>query len=198
MKRFSKIERPRKNTESWQIIYIDLMTNIMVFFVILWTLSQARHSKVINKMGDQTSRMVSLPGDVIFTPGKVFLSPDGKSVFKKLFSDDTGAVLNFEGNALTRRLLIIHGHTDGDGKKDKNFELGFGRALTAYHEISRYSKDVAEHVILCTHADNSPVQDVPSLKGKLTPLQRQALSEAKSKNRRISIEDFLESRVQTE
>src|SRR4051812_2677473 len=198
MKQFLKHSRKRRNNESWQIIYIDLMTNVMVFFVILWSINQGKQLKISSKIGDQLSRMITLPGDIIFSPGKTFLSSDGKSVFKKLFSDDSGAVLNFEGNALAKRFLVVHGHTDGDGRKDSNFELGFGRALAAYHEIALYSKDMPNHVVLCTHADNSVVQEIPVLKGKLTPAQSKALQEAKAKNRHITIEDKLESRIQLE
>ena len=198
MKRFLKRERARGSKEIWQVIYIDLMTNMMCFFVILWSLNVGKKVKLIEKMGDQTARMVSLPGDVVFDAGKTTLSSDGKQVFDKLFRDETGSVLKFESNALMKRLLVIHGHTDGDGKKDENFELAFGRALAAYHEISRYSPEVPDHVVLCSHADNSPVQDVPELKGKLTPAQKEALKSAKAKNRRIEIEDSLVSNAHLE
>jgi outer membrane protein OmpA-like peptidoglycan-associated protein len=171
---------------------------MMCFFVILWSLNVGKKVKLIEQMGDQTARMVSLPGDVIFAPGKTALSTEGKQVFEKLFRDETGSVLRFDSNALMKRLLVIHGHTDGDGRKDENFELAFGRALSAYHEIARYSPEVPDHVVLCSHADNTPVVDVPDLKGKLTPAQKDALKTAKSKNRRIQIEDSLVSRTQLE
>ena len=198
MKRFLKRERPDRNREIWQVIYIDLMTNIMCFFVILWSINHGKKVKITETMGDHTSRIVSLPGDIIFAPGKTSLTTDGRTVFQKLFSDDAGSVLQFESNGLMKRLLVIHGHTDGDGKKDENFHLGFGRALASYREITRYSKEVPDHVVLCSHADNSPSQEVPKLKGKLTPAQKDALAKAKSKNRRIQIEDTLVSQVRNE
>jgi flagellar motor protein MotB len=198
MKSFRKQPRINKNREIWQVIYIDLMTNVMCFFVILWSINQGKKVKMIEAQGDHTTQMVSLPGDVIFAPGKTLLTNDGRSVFSKLFQDETGAVLKFDSNALMKRQLVIHGHTDSDGQKDKNFELAFGRALSAYHEIARYSKEVPDHVVLCSHADNSPAQEVPQLKGKLTPAQRDVLKSAKAKNRRIEIEDSLVGRAQLE
>ena len=198
MKRFLKASRPRRKYETWQIIYIDLMTNVMIFFVILWSINQGKKIKITQTVGDHTSRTVNLPGDVIFPQGKTFLNSEGKSVFKKLFSDETGAVLNFEGNALAKRLLVIHGHTDSDGKKDDNFQLGFNRALSAYKEIRNYTKEIPEHVVLCTHADNNPVEDVPAVTGKLTPEQKAVVASAKAKNRRITIEDSLVSHLDTE
>src|SRR3954467_6295095 len=98
MKQFIKRER-RENREIWQVIYIDLMTNLMCFFVILWSINQGKKVKLIETTGDHTARMVSLPGDVIFSPGKTTLTDEGRSVFNKLFSDETGSVLHFESNA---------------------------------------------------------------------------------------------------
>ncbi|MCG8423753.1 MAG: OmpA family protein [Proteobacteria bacterium] len=184
------LKRPqRKRTEVWQIIYMDLMTIIMVFFVILWSISQGKDAGVTDAVGDQTVRMVSLPGDVLFPTGKHQLTEQGRQVFNKLFADDTGAVLNFDTGGLTHRLLVIHGHTDSDGDKDKNLLLGYQRAHAVYKEIQKYGPQIADHAILCTHADNSPVQETPVFQGEITPAQKAALREAKAQNRRITIED---------
>ena len=110
----TRTSRPR--SEVWQIIYIDLMTQIMMFFVILWSIGQlSSHAKGVSKsVGDETVHMVTLPGDVLFPSGKSKLSPDGEAVFGKLFQDSTGEVLNFDTGGLTRRVLVVHGHTDGE------------------------------------------------------------------------------------
>ena len=50
-------------------------------------------------------------------------------------------MLNFDTGGLTKRMLVIHGHTDNDGKKDKNLDLGFQRALATYREIAKYGSD---------------------------------------------------------
>ena len=46
----------RAKSEVWQIIYMDLMTQIMMFFVILWAISQVNQKiKGVNRnVGDQT------------------------------------------------------------------------------------------------------------------------------------------------
>jgi flagellar motor protein MotB len=190
----------RSKSDVWQIIYMDLMTQIMMFFVILWSIGQvASRTKGASKtVGDTTVHMVSLPGDVLFPTGKTKLSPQGEGVFSKLFSDNTGEVLNFDTGGLTRRLLVIHGHTDADGKKEENFVLGFNRALAVYQEIKKYGPEIADHAVLCSHADNSPAKDVPAFHGSVTPAQASAIDEAKAKNRRISIEDHVESAVKDE
>ena len=189
--------KPRKSRafDTWQIIYIDLMTNVMIFFVILWAI-QNRTSKpgTANTTFNQTVKMVNLPGDVLFPPAKSHLSKDGQKALFSLFADDTGTVLNFDSGPLTRRELVIHGHTDGDGDKEKNFELGYQRALAAYHEIKKYGATLPDHVAICTHADNAPAQAVPAFSGALSSAEAASLREAKAKNRRISIEDKLQAR----
>ena len=189
----TRTSRPR--SEVWQIIYIDLMTQIMMFFVILWSIGQlSSHAKGVSKsVGDETVHMVTLPGDVLFPSGKSKLSSDGEAVFGKLFQDSTGEVLNFDTGGLTRRVLVVHGHTDGDGAKEDNFVLGFQRALSVYKEIKKYGPEIVDHAVLCSHADNSPAKAVPQFQGTVSPAQAAMLSEAKSKNRRIAIEDQVES-----
>jgi flagellar motor protein MotB len=194
------LRRQKAKFDIWPVVYIDLMTQIMMFFVILWSISQTQAKKTgaSKTLGDTTLHEVTLPGDVLFPSGRTKLTPLGEEVFAKLFKDDTGEVLSFETGGLTRRVLVIHGHTDSDGKKDDNYVLGFQRALTVYKEIQRYGPEIADHAVLCTHADNTPAKEVPLLTGALTPAQSQAISEAKTKNRRITIEDQVTSVVKQE
>ncbi|HTM20979.1 MAG TPA: flagellar motor protein MotB, partial [Kofleriaceae bacterium] len=74
-------------TSVWPIIYIDLLSQIMIFFVILWSAErrQAEAKQESQQMGlgvgmgtgNRTVRMVSLPGDVLFGSGKTDLGPEG-------------------------------------------------------------------------------------------------------------------------
>ncbi len=172
----------------WSIIYIDLMTQIMAFFVILWSVEHGVKlvaTKPIGSgigMGDQTARMVDLPGDVLFSSGQTQLASDGKSVLDKLFGDAASGVLSFDQGGLAERKLVIHGHTDDVGDKDKNFLLGYERAYAVYQEIRKHSNEVPQHVVLCTHADNTPSLAVPEQGDK---------NAARAKNRRITIEDLV-------
>jgi len=188
---------PKRRFDSWQIIYIDLMTNIMIFFVILWSINQGKQKGIDDAIGNESTAMVNLPGDVLFQSGRAAMTTEGQSVIKKLFTDSSGAILSFESNALTKRMLLIHGHTDNDGTKEKNLDLGFQRALAAYREIRKHSKDLDEHVVICSHADNSPSREVPKFSGKVGHQEQTILNDAKSKNRRITIEDKVLERVVT-
>ncbi len=191
----SRISRQRRAFDSWQIIYIDLMTNVMIFFVILWAIqSRGQKSGASETVGTETVKMVNLPGDVLFSTGRAELSEQGREVFARLFTDDTHTVLNFDSGPLSKRLLVVHGHTDQDGTKDSNLELGFRRALAAYREMRNYGADVPDHVVICSHADNTPAREVPAFGGQLSVAEQEAVKEAKAKNRRISIEDKVISR----
>lgn len=175
----------------WSIIYIDLMTQIMAFFVIVWSvdhgtkLTQTQPIGTGVGMGDQTVRMVDLPGDVLFSSGQTTLAADGKTALDKLFGDSASGVLSFDQGGLATRKLVIHGHTDDVGDKDKNLELGFQRAFAVYKEIRQYSKEVPDHVVLCTHADNTPQVSINPNDAA------DAKNAARSKNRRITIEDLV-------
>ncbi|MDH5324364.1 MAG: hypothetical protein OEZ68_04285 [Gammaproteobacteria bacterium] len=199
MRRYADPPKGRRTRgEPWMIIYTDLMTIIMVFFVILWSLNQGKDIGISETVGDVTARMLSLPGDVLFPPGKHDLSDEGREVFKNIFFDETGQVLNFQTGGLTKRLLVINGHTDGDGEKEKNLELGFQRAYSAYREVSKYSGELPDHVVICTHADNSPQVAVPRFEGAMSKAQRDMLRASKSQNRRITIEDKIISDFDTQ
>jgi outer membrane protein OmpA-like peptidoglycan-associated protein len=187
--------RQRRAFDVWQIVYIDLMTNVMIFFVVLWAVQHAsKKTGISDTVGTETVKLVDLPGDVLFPVGKSDISDEGHQIFSKLFSDSQ-TVLNFDTGGLTKRMLVIHGHTDGDGKKEKNLDLGFQRALATYREIAKYGSTVSDHVIICSHADNSPAREVPVFTGNMTPAEETAISEAKAQNRRIVIEDKLLSRT---
>ena len=179
----------------WSIIYIDLMTQIMAFFVIVWAVEKGAKliaTKPVGSgigMGDQTARMVDLPGDVLFASGQTQLGPEGHNILTKLFGDPASGVLSFDQGGLAQRKLVIHGHTDDVGLKDANFKLGYERAWAVYEDIRKNSKELPDHVVLCTHADNTPSQPLPT--GTANDARKAALDEARAKNRRITIEDLV-------
>ena len=185
-----KMQKPKFDV--WPIIYIDLMTQIMAFFVIVWSVehgAKLRQTPSLGTgvgMGAQTVRMVDLPGDVLFASGQTAMAADGKGIVDKLFGDTASGVLSFDQGGLAQRKLVIHGHTYDVGVKDANFQLGYQRAYAVYQEIRRHSKEVPDHVVLCTHADNTPARALP-----VPATDRSVADEARSKNRRITIEDLV-------
>ena len=77
------LRRQKPKFDVWPVVYIDLMTQIMMFFVILWSISQmqAKRSGASKTLGDTTLHEVTLPGDVLFPSGKTKLTPQGEEVF---------------------------------------------------------------------------------------------------------------------
>lgn len=186
-----------KSHDAWQLIYMDLITNIMAFFVILWTLSQGKSQGISETVGDVTTRLVHLPGDVLFPPGKASMSEEGETIIGKLFASKNGNALDFAEDGLTKRQLYVHGHTDSLGDKDENLQLGFDRALAAYQSIRQHLPSVKDHVVICSHADNTPVVDVPKVDRKLlSEEQAQAVRKSHSRNRRITLEDKIISKFE--
>ncbi len=181
---------------SWEVIYMDLMTIMMVFFVILWSLNKGKDDGISETVGTETPRMIQLSSDILFEAGGTQLKEEGRGVFASLFQDPE--VLSFDVGGLVKRMLVIHGHTDSDGAKADNLSLGYQRALTAYQEIKQHNPEVSDHVVICTHADKSPQELTPIFSGTLTPDQRQVLRKSKSKNRRITIEDKMVDQLETE
>ncbi len=193
----------RKKSEGlWAMIYIDLMTQIMAFFVIIWAVDlndkETSTPELATGMGmgigDQSVRMVDLPGDVLFASGKTELGAEGRGIIDKLFGDRDSGVLSFDQGGLATRKLVIHGHTDDLGPKDENFELGYQRAWAVYREIRAHSAELPQHVVLCTHADNTPSRAIdgePADGLKLTPEERDIIRQARARNRRIAIEDLV-------
>ena len=181
---------------SWQVIYMDLMTIMMVFFVILWSLNKGKDDGIGQTVGTETPRMIQLSSDILFSPGQNKMKEEGSQVFASLFQDPE--VLEFDVGGLVKRMLVIHGHTDSDGSKAANFSLGYQRALAAYEEIKQHNPELSDHAVICTHADNSPQELVPTFSGKLTQAQRQILRESKGKNRRITLEDKMVNQFEAE
>src|SRR5205823_13600745 len=64
------------------------------------------------------------------------------------------------------------------------YTLSLHDALPIYREIHRYGDDLSDHVVICTHADNTPAQEVPAFGGLLSTAEQNAVKEAKAKNRR--------------
>ncbi|MBK7535903.1 MAG: hypothetical protein IPI49_11180 [Myxococcales bacterium] len=195
----------RKSGELWAVIYIDLMTQIMAFFVIVWATDLGEKKTATPQVasgmgmgiGDQSVRMVDLPGDVLFSSGKALLGAEGRTVIDALFGDEESGVLSFDQGGLATRKLVIHGHTDDLGPKEENFLLGYQRAWAVYQQLRTHSPEVPGHVVLCTHADNTPTRAVPRSSAAaepgltLTAEEREVVRAARAKNRRITIEDLV-------
>lgn len=197
-----RAERKKKSEGLWAMIYIDLMTQIMAFFVVIWAIDLGDKATATPQLatgmgmgiGDQSVRMVDLPGDVLFGSGKTELGAEGRGIIGKLFGDRESGVLSFDQGGLATRKLVIHGHTDDLGPKDENFELGYQRAWSVYREIRAHSTELPQHVVLCTHADNTPsraIDNEPADGLQLTAEERDVIRQARAKNRRITIEDLV-------
>ena len=59
------VRRQKPKFDVWPVVYIDLMTQIMMFFVILWSISQMQAKKrgaEKSEVGDRKSEAISKRG----------------------------------------------------------------------------------------------------------------------------------------
>lgn len=172
---------------TWQAVYMDLVTMLMIFFLLLWVLYQGKPSEGI---GSYQSVMVEA-GDSFFVKGKADLSQKAKDTIKKLSNVELG--LGSIGKTRNRNTLVLHGHTDSDGSKFANLNLGYRRAYNVLVELSKYKPEVLENASICTHADNLKKFKLPYM-GDLGAsaemrdiLSRQTI-DSNAGNRRVEIE----------
>ena len=199
--KYVRLRAAEAKFDIWPVVYIDLMTQIMMFFVILWSISQMQAQKkgVTTPSATQTVHEVTLPGDVLFPSGKTELTPAGRGRVREAVQGrhrrgadfETGGLHEArardprphrqrwqEGQELRARLPARAGRVQGDPEvrpRDRRPRRASARTPTT-----------------------RPRKRCPLFTGTLTPAQAQALGEARSKNRRITIEDQVNSVVKDE
>lgn len=152
---------------TWKIVYMDMITMLMILFLSLWIIDRGKTNDK-RKHGDITLNKVQFEADDYFDPGKAEIKETAKEQMEDLFFNQRNAFpkpgVDAENGG--RRVVIIQGHTDDQGEKDKNFELGFQRAMAVYTELSKKMPTLPAHVGICSFADNFPVEKVrPVVKG---------------------------------
>lgn len=180
---------------TWQAVYMDLITIVMVFFLILWALN----NKANEKKGDITVNTVPIQGDKLFDTGKSRLKNGAESAINSaLFAQEApvpklGEILDENGETTSRqKILMIYGHTDDVGNHKTNMRLGFERAFSVYERVIQKRDDFEGNVSVCTHGSNFPrarVEPVPEFLGQE---QKKSLIEdnviARQYNRRVTFE----------
>ena len=168
----------------WQIVYIDFLTMLVTVFLIF---AFAERGGASDSLGSQK---FTLPGDNSFATKSATLNEEMKTRIHSAF----------KGLVLSRSLIWISGHTDYQGKKEENLQLGFDRAKAVYNEIVQAEPSYAGKAVLCTAADNLPFSEVSETmrKGNLTAKEKSDVEERNRNNRRIEVEmrDFRHNDVE--
>ena len=183
---------PEHEDSTWKIVYMDMITMLMILFLSLWVIDQGK-AREPAKRGDVTLTKVEIESDDYFMPGKFDLKKESLQKLNDLFFKGRNSfpAPGVDLEAGGRRVILIHGHTDDQGLKDDNFELGFQRAMSVYHEIQRNVPNLADNVGICSFADNFPLEKVRTHQSKgaapLTDRQIEEIMRKRRKNRRFEL-----------
>jgi flagellar motor protein MotB len=178
----------------WQVVYLDFITTVMVFFFALWVVSNGGKGEGLdNKLGDRSVQPYDLSGNA-FGSGSTSLNSHGVNALE-IFVKNVKSGLNMETSKsdAQRSMLYISGHTDdiaaGDGfeGKSRNLSLGFGRAMSVLQFLAQKQPDIVKNVAICSFADNLEADPVPAgMRGKQT-LDAKTRGK-RANNRRITLE----------
>ena len=181
-----------ENDTTWQAVYMDLITIVMIFFLVLSVVTKGKDEAESDKIGDYSTIEIPIPGDALFSSGRANLTKAGKANLKKLFKSEQASFPELEKTEQMKTEVVLHGHTDDVGGKIGNLNLGYRRALSVYKELKKYRPEVSKFVSVCTHADNLPEEDPrpvsTSLKGDILKQVKSFNKRVRKKNRRVILE----------
>lgn len=149
---------------TWKIVYMDMITMLMILFLSLWIVDRgSRNDK--RKQGDVTLNKVEFQADDYFDPGKAQIKEKAREKMEALFFDRQNVfpTLGIDSRNNGRRVVLIYGHTDDQGEKRKNLELGFERAMAVYDELGKRLPHFSDNVGICSFADNFPLEKIHSV-----------------------------------
>ena len=194
----AKFRKDYNDDNSWQAVYMDLITLLMLFFLILW---------VKQKGGDgapvETSKIIPFQkisvGDSSFSSGKTSLKGGAKQEIANLLNKGVNKeVLKNLGYSKEKDkfyYITVHGHGSLRGGFEQNMNIALGRARSVAAEVKKaYKRNDTKNLVnkdpdkndrymisVCGHSYNFP--KVPIDKN----LEGRDLSKQQSINRRVDI-----------
>ena len=171
-----------EDDSTWKIVYMDMITMLMILFLSMWIIDRGKPEDK-RKHGDVTLNKVEFEADDYFDPGKADLKSQARSKMEEIFFNRAHAfpVPGPDVENGGRRVVLIHGHTDDQGEKEKNLQLGFDRAMAVYRELNSRLPSLASNVGICSYADNFPAHRVKSEPAGASP---QWLEKIRTDNRK--------------
>ena len=158
---------------TWQAVYMDLITMVMIFFLIMWVISNGKEDR-----GDIRIAKKDVPSDKLFKSGDSKLMDSARSAIDEALFDRVaplpklGELKNSKGKKTgARRILMVYGHTDDVGvtggrnpirDQKQNMLLGFKRAYSVYKYVLTKRPDFEGNVGVCSFASYFPATKVPA------------------------------------
>lgn len=158
----------------WQAVYMDLITMLMIVFLLMWVLAFGKTGK---------GKSSGMPFATIEIPDEAFRS--GETALKKSFQDGILSQLSGGKDTFLEKLgydeanekyyfINIHGHTDHQGSHEANLRYGYERAVSVYKLLSNKYKNLRTdgsllrppkindkvNISVCSHSYSFPVNQM--------------------------------------
>jgi flagellar motor protein MotB len=185
-------ESPEVDPNLWLVPYGDLMTNMMLFFLLLFALTARAPKNVVQQAEDQqlivkkleefgTTTVsadkinVTFSQDIIFKVGKAEIFKTGKAEITKNFAGAMEVVSSYLKD--NSRIVIVSGHADSTplhgGKYKDNWFLSAERGWSVANELIKNGID-PKRIQIRGYGEFNPVASNSTAKGR-------------AKNRRIEM-----------
>lgn len=194
----AKFRRDYSEDSSWQAVYMDLITLLMLFFLIMWVKQQGGDGVPVETNKIIPFQKISV-SDSSFSPGKTNLT---KSAIQNLSNNltrpeiqKTLGNLGYSEEKDKFYYITVHGHGSLSGNFEQNMNISLGRARAVAEQVKssflktdkalRVNKDPIKDdrymISVCGHSYNFPKVNLDkNLSGK----QKR---EQQSINRRVDI-----------
>lgn len=201
----SRVRKQSHDEMLWFISYSDLITAILAVLVMVMSFSKIDIEKFdhANRLM-KDDKLVTLP--TLEKEYQKLLKMNNLEELVNILRDDNGLIINMSSTVQFKvgsaeldkqgiellspltdkiiqdskyRQIKIIGHTDDSGKIESNWELSSKRAYSVLMHLMEHGLDQS-HAEIVAYAFNSPIVDTANLSDE-------ALKDARSKNRRVTI-----------
>ena len=194
----NKFRKDYSEDGAWQAVYMDLITLLMLFFLIMWIKQNGGDGVPV-----QTNKIIPFQkisiGDSSFSPGRTKLKDDAVKDIYSILNDSTNIKalknLGYSKENDKYYYITVHGHGSLSGDYEQNMSISLGRAQSVAEQVKktikglktsdRVNKDAIKNdrymISVCGHSFNFPKVDLDK---KLNINQQR---DQQSVNRRVDI-----------
>jgi hypothetical protein len=194
----SKFRKNYNEDSTWQAVYMDLITLLMLFFLILWIKQKGGDGAPVETNKIIPFQKISV-GDSSFASGKISLKKVAQNEISNMLSSDVNQQvlknLGYSQKNDKYYYITVHGHGSLRGNFEQNMNIALGRARSVAEEVKNayklnkksdlVNKDIFKDdrymISVCGHSYNFPKENIDK------NLQGRDLGQQQSVNRRVDI-----------
>lgn len=192
-----KRNRNYSEDNTWQAVYMDLLTLIMILFLILWSIQSGGEGAPVDTNNIIPFYKVTLKDSSFPDGGVVFKGAEKDKLVKYLTTDvkDDFVKLGHDAKKKNYYYITVHGHGSLTGNFEQNMNIALQRASSVANAIKEAHQKVPKSefknpydgkqdkymVSVCGHSYNFPKVDLDStLSGEMRSKQQEP-------NRRVDV-----------